>query len=193
MVILGIDPGYAIVGYGVVRYDGRGFVPLEYGAVTTEAGLAPEVRLELVYAGILELLDRFHPDAVAIEELFFTNNQKTGILVAEARGVILLAVHQRRVPIYGYTPLQVKQAVVGYGKAVKQQVMEMTRILLKLDKVPKPDDAADALAIAICHGHVAGSGLGQGRLARAIAASEARDARRRQQIAAQALNQRGEK
>ena len=113
MVILGIDPGYAIVGYGVVRYDGRGFVPLEYGAVTTEAGLAPEVRLELVYDSEIA---RFHPDAVAIEELFFTNNQKTGILVAEARGVILLAVHQRRVPIYGYTPLQVKQAVVGYGK-----------------------------------------------------------------------------
>ena len=159
MVILGIDPGYAIVGYGVVRYDGRGFVPLEYGAVTTEAGLAPEVRLELVYAGILELLDRFHPDAVAIEELFFTNNQKTGILVAEARGVILLAVHQRRVPIYGYTPLQVKQAVVGYGRAEKRQVIDMVKRILNLPAAPKPDDAADAVAIALCHARSATSRL----------------------------------
>lgn len=153
MVILGIDPGYAIVGYGVVRYDGRGFVPLEYGAVTTEAGLAPEVRLELVYAGILELLDRFHPDAVAIEELFFTNNQKTGILVAEARGVILLAAAQAGVQVCEYTPMQVKQAVTGYGKAVKKQIQEMTRILLHLPAVPKPDDTADALALAIAHCH----------------------------------------
>ena len=193
MTILGIDPGYGTIGYGVVRFDNMKFTPVQYGAATTKPGMPMHLRLCEIYEDIGTLVDTFHPDEVAIEELFFSKNVTTGIQVAQARGVILLAVHQRRVPIYGYTPLQVKQAVVGYGKAVKQQVMEMTRILLKLDKVPKPDDAADALAIAICHGHVAGSGLGQGRLARAIAASEARDARRRQQIAAQALKQRGEK
>ena len=181
MIILGIDPGYAIVGYGVVSYDNRTFTPITYGAVTTEAGLDVDLRLEQVYDGISAVIDRYQPDAIAIEQLFFTNNKTTGIMVAQARGV----------PTYEYTPMQVKQSVVGYGKAVKKQVMEMTRILLRLEKIPKPDDAADALAIAICHGHSAGSYMGRSRLEEAIARSEARDARRMAEIERRKLEQRG--
>ena len=179
MIILGIDPGYAIVGYGVVSYDNRTFTPITYGAVTTEAGLDVDLRLEQV------------SDAIAIEQLFFTNNKTTGIMVAQARGVILLAARKKGVPTYEYTPMQVKQSVVGYGKAIKKQVMEMTRILLRLEKIPKPDDAADALAIAICHGHSAGSYMGRSRLEEAIARSEARDARRMAEIERRKLEQRG--
>lgn len=183
MIILGIDPGYAIVGYGVVRYDNRTFTMINYGAVTTEAGLEPTLRLEQVYDGICAVIDQYRPDAIAVEQLFFTSNQKTAIMVAQARGVILLAARKKGVPIFEYTPLQVKQSVVGYGRAVKKQVMEMTRILLRLEQVPKPDDAADALAIAICHGHSAGSYMGRSRLEEAIARSDARDARRMAEIA----------
>ena len=164
MIILGIDPGYAIVGYGVVRYDNRTFTPVAYGAVTTEAGLEPDLRLEQVYDGICTIIDRYQPEAIAIEQLFFTNNKTTGIAVAEARGVILLAARMKHVPVYEYTPMQVKQSVVGYGKAVKAQVMEMTRSILGLEKIPKPDDAADALALAVCHAHAAGSILSSSRL-----------------------------
>ena len=113
----------------------------------------------MVYDGTCELFEKYSPDAISIEQLFFTTNQKTAIMVAEARGVVLLAARKYNVPLYEYTPLQVKQSVVGYGKAIKSQVMEMTRIILNLEKVPKPDDAADALAIAICHGHCSGSNL----------------------------------
>ena len=138
MIILGIDPGYAIVGYGVVSYDNRTFTPITYGAVTTVAGLDADLRLEQVYDGISAVIDRYQPDAIAIEQLFFTNNKTTGIMVAQARGVLLLAARQKGVPTYEYTPMQVKQSVVGYGKAVKKQVMEMTRILLRLETIPKP-------------------------------------------------------
>lgn len=191
MIILGIDPGYAIVGYGVVSYDNRTFTPITYGAVTTEAGLDADLRLEQVYDGISAVIDRYQPDAIAIEQLFFTNNKTTGIMVAQARGVILLAARKKGVPTYEYTPMQVKQSVVGYGNAVKKQVMEMTRILLRLEKIPKPDDAADALAIAICHGHSAGSYMGRSRLEEAIARSKARDARRMAEIERRKLEQRG--
>ena len=159
MVILGIDPGYAIVGYGAVRYDKNKFKIIDYGAVTTDAGTPFDRRLEIVYDGVCEIIDKYKPDAVSVEQLFFTTNQKTAIMVAQARGVILLAAIKKHVPIYEYTPLQVKQSVVGYGKAIKSQVMEMTRVILNLEKIPKPDDAADALAVAICHGHSAGSAL----------------------------------
>lgn len=162
MRILGIDPGYAIVGCAVVDYEKNRFALQEAGAVTTEAALPLEERVLLIYQQLCVLLDRVRPDVMAIEQLFFTTNQKTVIWVAQARGVVLLAAAQRGVPIYEYTPLQVKSSVTGYGKAEKRQVMEMTRRLLGLDKLPKPDDVADAMAVAICHGHSAGSGLSAG-------------------------------
>ncbi|MDO5602530.1 MAG: crossover junction endodeoxyribonuclease RuvC [Oscillospiraceae bacterium] len=155
MRVLGIDPGYAIVGYGVVDYAKQRFSTVEYGAVTTEAGVLFEERLLQVYRGLGEVMDRTHPDAVSIEQLFYCHNQTTVIYVAEARGVILLAAHERGIPIFEYTPMQVKQAVTGYGKAVKKQVQEMTRRVLKLPEIPKPDDTADALAMAVCHAHCA--------------------------------------
>ncbi len=153
MVILGIDPGYAIVGYGVVRYDKNRFQPVRFGAITTPAGMEFSQRLQMIYEDVCSVMDRSTPQALAIEQLFFTNNKTTAIDVAQARGVILLAASQRGIPVYTYTPMQVKQSVVGYGKAEKHQVMEMTRQLLGLEKVPRPDDTADALALAICHGH----------------------------------------
>ena len=159
MRILGIDPGYAIVGYGMIEHQGCRFRPLEYGAVLTEAGEEFAGRLRNIYLDLQSLLERLQPEAVAVERLYFTTNQKTGIDVAQARGVILLAVTLSGIPVYEYTPLQVKQAVAGYGKAEKHQVMAMTQRILKLKEIPKPDDAADALAIAICHAHSAGSSL----------------------------------
>ena len=155
MRILGIDPGYAIVGVGVVDYAGMNFAPLEYGAITTEAGTVFADRLTAIYDDLDFLIDRWKPDCIALERLFFTSNQKTVIDVAQARGVIILCAAQRKIPLFEYTPLQVKMAVVGYGKAEKRQVMDMTRRILRLEQIPKPDDAADALAIAICHGHSA--------------------------------------
>ncbi|MBE6753949.1 MAG: crossover junction endodeoxyribonuclease RuvC [Ruminococcaceae bacterium] len=151
MLILGIDPGYATVGFGFVRYNAPRFAAGQYGAIITPAGDPFEKRLETIYDSVCTLIDRNHPDAVAVEKLYYANNAKTVIGVAEARGVILLAARQKGVPIYEYTPLQVKQAVTGYGQAFKAQVQEMTRRLLCLKSVPKPDDTADALAIAICH------------------------------------------
>ncbi|MEG2038445.1 MAG: crossover junction endodeoxyribonuclease RuvC [Oscillospiraceae bacterium] len=159
MIILGVDPGYAIVGWGVVRYDGNKFETIAYGAVTTAAGTPFPIRLQIIYDGMQDILQKYKPNAMSIEKLFFTNNQKTGIDVAQARGVILLTAQQAGVEIAEYTPLQVKQAVTGYGKAEKNQIMEMTKILLSLKQVPKPDDTADALAMAICHGHCSGSRL----------------------------------
>ncbi|HIX65617.1 MAG TPA: crossover junction endodeoxyribonuclease RuvC [Candidatus Anaerotruncus excrementipullorum] len=157
MVILGIDPGYATVGYGVVRYDRARFSPVRFGAITTPAGMEFSARLRMIYEDVCSVMDRSAPQALSIEQLFFTNNKTTAIDVAQARGVILLAANQRGIPVYTYTPMQVKQSVVGYGKAEKRQVMEMTRQLLGLEKVPRPDDTADALALAICHGHWSGS------------------------------------
>lgn len=159
MVILGIDPGYATVGYGVIQTDGVRFQTLDYGAVTTPANTPFSERLSMIYDGICELCDRFHPDAAAVEELFFNTNITTGIAVGHSRGVILLAIHKSGVPFFEYTPLQVKQSVVGYGRAEKKQVMVMTQTLLGLEKIPRPDDAADALALAVCHAHSAKSQL----------------------------------
>ena len=157
MIILGIDPGLAIVGYGVIEYNKGRFRTLAYGAITTPAHTAVEARLSLIYRDMKALIDKYHPDEVAIEELFFNTTSTTAIAVAEARGVILLACHQNGIACYEYTPRQVKSSVVGYGKADKQQVMMMVRTILKLDKAPKLDDTADALAIAICHAHTGGS------------------------------------
>ena len=161
MRILGIDPGYAIVGWGIVDYAGNRFTPVAFGSITTPAGVPFEQRLREVYEGMEEILSTYQPHALAIEQLFYQHNQTTVIGVAEARGVILLAAAQAGVPLFEYTPMQVKQSVTGYGKAVKKQVQEMTRRLLGLDKVPKPDDTADALAMAITHGHCSRSQLQQ--------------------------------
>ncbi len=157
MKILGIDPGFAIVGYGIVNHDGNRFKPIEYGAVTTEAGEDMFVRFKKIYDDLSLIMEKHKPDAMAIEELFFNSNQKTAINVAQARGIILLAAMNLNIPIYEYTPLQVKQAVVGYGRADKGQVQQMVKSLLNLEKIPKPDDTADALAIAVCHAHSFGS------------------------------------
>ena len=159
MIILGIDPGLAIVGYGVIEYNAPRFKTLAYGAITTPAGTKTVSRLENIYSELGALIDMYKPDDIAIEELFFNNNQKTAITVAEARGVILLAAYKKNVNIFEYTPLQVKQAVVGYGRAEKKQVIMMTQTLLNLQKAPKLDDTADALAIAVCHAHTGGSKL----------------------------------
>lgn len=157
MVILGIDPGYAIVGCGVVNFTENHFSLMGYGAVITKAHTPFNCRLEKIYDDVSELIKRFSPDAVSIEKLFFNSNQKTAIDVSQARGICILAAQKNRVPIFEYTPLQVKQSVVGYGRADKCQVQEMVKVLLCLDKVPKPDDAADALALAICHAHASTS------------------------------------
>lgn len=159
MLILGIDPGYAIVGWGVIDYQKSKFKTVAYGALRTPAGMASEERLRLIYEGLCEIIKTYHPDAMAIEELFFNTNITTGIRVAEARGVLLLAARQAGLEIMEYTPLQVKQSVVGYGRAEKKQVISMVTMLLGLKEAPKPDDTADALAIAICHAHSGGSRL----------------------------------
>lgn len=156
---MGIDPGYAIVGYGLVKKEGNDIKPLQYGVIRTAAELPIEERLNEIYEDLTALIEAFHPESVAIEKLYFNTNEKTAINVAQARGVIILACTRAGVPIYEYTPLQVKMSVVGYGRAEKKQVQELTRSILKLDKIPKPDDAADALAIAVCHAHAAGNPL----------------------------------
>lgn len=151
--ILGIDPGYAIVGYGIIESRNSRFTTIAYGAITTPAEMDFNNRLCEIYHDMCYLLDTYKPEQMAVEKLFFTTNQKTAIDVAQARGVIMLAAAERKIPCFEYTPLQVKQSVVGYGKAIKAQVMDMTKRLLNLEKLPKPDDTADALAIAICHAH----------------------------------------
>ena len=161
MRILGIDPGYAIVGYGVIDYVGNHFTVVDYGAITTPAGMDFNRRLELIYDEMNVLLSTQKPEAMAIEKLFYNTNAKTVIDVAQARGVLAIAAQKNGVPMYEYTPLQVKQSVVGYGRAEKKQVQEMIKIILKLDKVPKPDDTADALAMAVCHAHTSGSLMGK--------------------------------
>jgi len=159
MRIIGIDPGYAIVGYGVVDHGGYTFTTVDYGAVLTSAGVPFQRRLEQIWDELSAVLTKYKPEAMAVERLYFTTNQKTAIDVAQARGVIQLCGIKHGAEIFEYTPLQVKQAVVGYGKAEKSQVMQMTKTLLGLSGVPKPDDVADALAIAICHAHSAGSAV----------------------------------
>ena len=157
MRILGIDPGIAIVGFGLIESDRGNMRMLQYGAVTTEAGLPLATRLVQIEDDMRALIRQLRPDEIAIEELFFSKNITTGIAVAHGRGVVLCTAERLGVPIFEYTPMQVKQAVVGYGLAEKRQVMDMTKRLLKLKAVPKPDDAADALAIAICHARSATS------------------------------------
>ncbi len=161
MRILGIDPGYAIVGYGVVDYDGLHFNVVGYGAITTDAGVPFPERLKAIYDDMCTVINKYKPDCMSIERLYFNTNTTTAIDVAEARGVILLSAKQNSLDIYEYTPLQVKQSITGYGKAEKRQVMEMVKNLLSLSSVPKPDDTADALALTICHGHSAGSLYGK--------------------------------
>ena len=161
MRILGIDPGYGITGFGLVDAQRGQFQLLRCGAITTPAGMDFSARLEIIYEDMRQLLEVANPDAVAIEELFFGQNVTTGIGVAQSRGVILLAIRQAGLPVYQYKPMQVKQAVVGYGNATKHQVQDMTKRLLHLQAMPKPDDAADAIAIALCHGRSATSLLAQ--------------------------------
>ena len=151
MIIMGVDPGFAITGYGILEYQNNKLKLLEVGAVETKARELFTWRLLQIDEKLTELLRKHEPDAFAIEELFFNNNVTTGIGVAQARGVILVAAERFGVPIYEYSPSEVKLAVVGYGKAEKRQVMDMTKRLLSLKAVPKPDDAADAVAIALCH------------------------------------------
>lgn len=151
MIILGVDPGIAIVGYGIIECKGNHIKALDYGAITTDSKLLFPDRLKIVYDELIKIIDIYKPDDFAIEELFFNKNVKTAIKVGQARGVEILAAVNKNIPVYEYTPLQIKQAVVGYGRAEKHQVQEMVKILLNLDKIPKPDDVADALAIAICH------------------------------------------
>ncbi len=157
MRILGIDPGIATIGFAVLDAEKNQYRLLQCGVITTPAHTSLSSRLDQIYQDMKQLLDAFKPDAVSIEELFFNTNITTGIAVAHGRGVILLSCQQAGVRIFEYTPLQVKQAVVGYGLAEKKQVMDMVRRLLKLKAVPRPDDAADALAVAICHARSATS------------------------------------
>lgn len=152
MIILGIDPGIAIVGYGVIQCKGNHFKTIDYGCITTDSSLLFPERLKIVYNEIIKIIDKYKPEDLAIEELFFNKNAKTAIKVGQARGVEILAAVNRNMDVYEYTPLQIKQAIVGYGRAEKHQVQEMVKVLLNLKEIPKPDDVADALAVAICHG-----------------------------------------
>ena len=161
MRILGIDPGYGITGFGLIEGERGQFRLLRCGAITTPAGMDFSARLEIIYEDMRSLLEQTKPDAVAIEELFFGQNVTTGIGVAQSRGVILLAIRQAGLEVYSYKPMQVKQSLVGYGNATKHQMQDMTKRLLHLTAMPKPDDAADAIAIALCHGRSATSLLMQ--------------------------------
>ncbi|MGO0060257.1 crossover junction endodeoxyribonuclease RuvC [Brevibacillus fluminis] len=151
MRILGIDPGIAIVGFGIIEKQGSQLRPVQYGSIQTEAGLPVPLRLKQIFEAMQNLLATYQPDEISVEKLFFTKNVTNGITVGQARGVILLAAELAGLPVYEYTPMQVKQAVTGYGGAQKKQIQEMVRILLKLKDTPKPDDVADAIGIAITH------------------------------------------
>ena len=161
MVILGIDPGYAIMGVGIVDYKGSKFTPVYYDSILTEAHTPNEERLMKLYDELSRIIAEYRPDAASIEELFYNTNATTAIMVGEARGMALLACAKAGVQISEYTPLQIKSALTGYGRAEKKQVQEMTKNILKLKAVPKPDHPADALAMAICHAHVNGSSIGK--------------------------------
>ena len=157
MIILGIDPGVATVGFGIVSEIGGAPKPQRHGVITTPAGMRLALRLTQIHRDVGELIETFKPDAIAVEELFFNTNLKTAVAVAHGRAAVILAGEEHGVPMFEYTPLQVKKAVVGYGHATKKQVMEMVKRLLSMDQAPKPDDAADALAVAICHARSANS------------------------------------
>lgn len=159
MRVLGIDPGYATIGFGVVDYFKNTFRVVEYGTITTKPNIPTERRLSEIYDGMKELCDTFSPDALSIEELFFNNNAKTAVNVCQARGVLVLCATKHNIPIFEYTPLQIKQAVTGYGRAEKNQVIYMVKNILSLPAPPKPDDTADALAAAICHCYSSSSSL----------------------------------
>lgn len=164
MRILGIDPGYAIMGYGILDMKGNHFEVVAYDSLLTDAGMPMDQRLKSLYEGLIEIIEKYKPDECGIEELFFNNNQKTAIMVGQARGVAILACANKGIKISEYTPLQIKQSLVGYGRADKKQVQNMVKAILNLDQVPKPDDTADALAAAICHGHSRGTNDRLGRL-----------------------------
>ncbi len=153
MIILGIDPGYAITGFGVIRYENKTLRPIDFGVVKTEAGTPFPDRLLAIDQALSELVRLYQPDCFAVEELFFSRNTTTAIGTAQARGVAVVAAARAGLPVYEYTPIQVKAAITGYGRAEKRQIQEMVRVLLNLRTMPKPDDAADALAVAICHAH----------------------------------------
>ena len=155
MRILGIDPGFAITGFSIIDYEGNKFRLITSGAILTEAHTSFPLRLEKIYNDLSQIIEEYKPDAMSIEELFFNNNAKTAINVAQARGVILVTAKINKVPIYEYTPLQVKQAVVGYGRADKMQVQRMVKMILHEENLPKLDDTTDSMAIAICHAHSA--------------------------------------
>lgn len=153
MIILGIDPGTATTGYGVIEKKGGQIKDIDHGCILTESSESLEKRLDTIFEELTKIIKKFQPEMAAVEELFFASNTKTAISVGHGRGVILLACERSKVPVYEYTPLQVKQAVCGYGRAEKKQIQKMVQTLLNLSKMPKPDDAADGLAIAICHAH----------------------------------------
>lgn len=155
VVIIGIDPGIAIVGFGVIEKQGNQIIPKQYGSIQTRAGLETGIRLKQIYDAIKEIISIYKPDAFSIEKLYFNKNVTTAMTVSQGRGVLMLAAVEADVPIFEYTPLQIKQALVGYGRAEKKQIQEMVRIYLNLKEIPKPDDVADALATAICHAHSA--------------------------------------
>lgn len=157
MRILGIDPGYAILGWGVIEMKGNHFKVVDYGAVTTDAKMEMPDRLKILYNSLMDIIVQYEPEVASIEELFFNTNAKTAILVGQARGVAVLACANSGLEIEEYTPLQIKQALVGYGRAEKKQVQLMVKTILNLKEIPKPDDTADALAAAVCHGHAAGN------------------------------------
>lgn len=155
MIILGIDPGIAIVGYGVIEAVRGNFRMIDYGVIRTPKEESKPARLCMIEEGLKQLIEKYKPDQISMEELFFSTNTKTAITVAEARGVLLLTATKYCGKLYEYTPMQVKQAVTGWGKADKLQVQQMVKMMLKLKNIPKPDDAADALAIAITHAQTA--------------------------------------
>lgn len=155
MIVLGIDPGTAITGYGLTSEENGQSVAIAYGAITTPSGLSLPDRLLILHRDLAAVIDQYHPDQAAVEQLFFNKNVRTALAVGHARGVILLTLAQADVPIYEYTPLQVKQAITGSGRADKKQMQQMVTLLLELKQIPKPDDVADALAIALCHLHSA--------------------------------------
>ncbi|MGI6777697.1 MAG: crossover junction endodeoxyribonuclease RuvC [Acetivibrionales bacterium] len=153
MVIMGIDPGFAITGYGIVKYEGNKFSVLDYGAITTKASMVLSRRLLHLSERLEEIIAQYKPDAISVEELFFNKNIKTALSVGHGRGVALLVAAKSGSEVFEYTPLQVKQAVVGYGRAQKSQIQQMVKVMLNLPEIPEPDDVADALAVAICHAH----------------------------------------
>ena len=153
MKILGIDPGYAILGWGVIEKKGSSFIPIAYGSLETDKDMPMPERLKVLYSGLMEIIAEYEPEEASVEELYFNNNAKTAIFVGQARGVALLACINSGVELFEYTPLQIKTAMTGFGRAEKKQIQSMVKMILNLDSIPKPDDTADALAAAICHGY----------------------------------------